>query len=130
MEDRAATFRKQSIHRTVPVVSQERAFRVKVLVALVAFCHFFTDMYRAACYGEVGQLQTLHHLPSTISDSVSYLGILVTRSARRHLLINRASCLPPRKLFFLPSRSTAIFLTITRFCENLRCFQFDCVTRN
>lgn len=77
MEDRAATFRKQSIARAVPVVSQERAFRVKVLVALVAFCRFFTDMYRAACYDEVGQLQTLHHLPSTISDPVLYLLVLV-----------------------------------------------------
>jgi len=75
MEDRAATFRKQSIARAVPVVSQERAFRVKVLVALVAFCRFFTDMYRAAFYDEVGQLQTLHHLPSTISDPVLYLGV-------------------------------------------------------
>lgn len=46
MEDRAATFRKQSIATAVPIVSQERAFRVKVPLALVAFCRFFTDMYR------------------------------------------------------------------------------------
>ncbi|KYM93338.1 hypothetical protein ALC53_00275 [Atta colombica] len=52
MEDRAATFRKQSIARAVPVMSQERAFRVKVLVALVAFCRFFTDMYLAEFYNE------------------------------------------------------------------------------
>lgn len=128
MEDRAATFRKQSIVAAVPVVSQERAFRVKVLVALVAFCRFFTDMYRTACNGKVGQ--TLHHLPSTISNPVLYLGILVTRGTRRHSLIDRASCLPSRKLFFLFPCSMAISLTITRFYENLRCFQFDCVTRN
>jgi len=103
MEDRAATFRKQSIATAVPIVSQERAFRVKVPVALVAFCRFFTDMYRAACYGKVGQLQTLQHLPSTISDPVSYLGVLVTCGARRHSLIDRASCLPLRKLFFISS---------------------------
>lgn len=47
MEDRATTFRKQSIALLVPAVNQERAFRVKVPVALVAFHRFFSDIRRA-----------------------------------------------------------------------------------
>lgn len=94
MEDRVATFRKQSIAIAIPAVSQKRAFRVKVPVALVAFRRFFTDIYHTTCYDDVGQLQTLHHLPFNISASISYLEVLV-------MLIDRTSCLLPRKRFFI-----------------------------
>jgi len=83
MEDRAATFRKQSIAMAVPVMSRERAFRVKVPIALVAFRRFFGDIYCTACYGEVGQPQTLHHLPADYRTLVSYLGIPVKRGEPR-----------------------------------------------
>lgn len=102
MEDRAATFRKQSIATAVPVVSRERAFRVKVPVALVAFRRFFVDIYHAACYDEVGQLQTLHHLPADcIRPSFCISWILVTRGARSRWLIDRTSCPLPKEAFFL-----------------------------
>lgn len=100
IEDRAATFRKQSIAIVIPAVSRERAFRVKVPVALVAFRRFFIDIYHTASYGEVGQPQTLHHLPSSISDPVSYLEVPVTRGVCQLPLIDPTSCLLPRKLFF------------------------------
>lgn len=69
MEDRAATFRKQSIAaRLVPVLNEERAFRVKVphSIGSIPSC-LFADIEAV----KVGQLQALHHLPSSVSVSVS-----------------------------------------------------------
>lgn len=61
MEDRTATFRKQSIAIAVPVVFQERASlpSESPCVALVAFRRFFTDIYHTARCGKVGQLQDI-----------------------------------------------------------------------
>lgn len=102
-------------HSGPGAVSQERAFRVKVPVALVAFRRFFTAIYTTAtCYGEVGQLQ---RYCTTFLPVYQTLGFVSPSPG----YVDRFNFLSPaEEAIFLshssPSRTRLESLPLTRFC--------------